>query len=319
MNYGVDHIGQVSYVAEHSSDHAVQVNQVQVTGPGVETAPIWLEGEWGSVASKLEEVGKSNPLPDVVNLSLGGCPARFYVAGKAKFDEEFVKAHGERDTWDDATKDLYKKGIAEVAQQAVADFRRLDGAVGGRLRTAIDDLVSKGVTVTIAVGNEGGMFRELNELGVTIPEGFDSGLLFNKNSPPGVIVVGGSQDNSVQPGRNSGDFSTPNKAVDVAADATDIQTGHGTPYGTSLAAPQVASLVADMRAVNPDLTPAAIEKILVDSASPASPVRRVHWALGSSTGMRRSSWPPTGRLLRRSNRPQTHSHPPTPSSLQSWT
>ena len=38
--------------------------------------------------------------------------------------------------------------------------------------------------------------------------------------------------------------------------------------GTSFAAPQIAGLVADMKALDPSLTPAQIEGILVQSATP---------------------------------------------------
>ena len=56
----------------------------------------------------------------------------------------------------------------------------------------------------------------------------------------------------------------------MAADGTDVQVSADgqTNSGTSFSAPFVAGLVADMKALDPMLSPAKIEEILKQSADP---------------------------------------------------
>lgn len=154
-------------------------------------------------------------------------------------------------------------------------------------------VLDRGVTVLWAAGNAG----DGGALG-TSPQG--------GNVLPGVIMVAnyddaqnGGRDGAINPGSSDGcvksggasedkvwtwpDVAAPGTAIMSTAASTDGAIGQtpifvgadptGAPYytsltGTSMATPLVAGIVALMRQANPDLTPAQIEKILVETATP---------------------------------------------------
>lgn len=145
-------------------------------------------------------------------------------------------------------------------------------------------LVEKGVTVLFAAGNYGS-------------DGATWTSSYSRNATPGIISVanynelnigsrggrisGGSSDGCVASG---GDTNRVWTWPDVAAPGTSItstaaRTGtlipgtaaapfYGTASGTSMATPHVAGIVALMMQANPELTPAQVEGILIDTATP---------------------------------------------------
>ena len=103
-------------------------------------------------------------------------------------------------------------------------------------------------------------------MGITPPDQFYDGS-YLPDLPPGVVFVGASTGNdSTSPAAY---FTTPVGAVDVAADGTAVKVSADGALGdgTSFSAPQITGLVADMKVLDPQLTPAQIESILAQSAT----------------------------------------------------
>ena len=178
---------------------------------------------------------------------------------------------------------------------------------------AIDNIVNKlvldkGITVLWAAGNSGG-----TETRGTSPQG--------SNPVPGVIMVANYDDMQIgtRTGRiNSGssdgcvgaadggnkvwtwpDVSAPGTAIMSTAASTDGAIGQtplfvgsdpaGAPFytsltGTSMATPLVAGIVALMKQANPALTPAQVEKILIETATPWSDTIGARGVAGTSWG-----------------------------------
>ena len=142
----------------------------------------------------------------------------------------------------------------------------------------VEALVSEGITVTVAVGNDGGDGSQDNV----------SPLVHT--TTPGVIGVAnyedndiGSRDYGLDPSSGRGLRTDPSSYPDLAAPGTWItlacratqrrcQPGleadpdYSILTGTSLSAPYVAGVVALLVEANPALTPADIEDLLEDTA-----------------------------------------------------
>ncbi|MTV26643.1 S8 family serine peptidase [Nitriliruptoraceae bacterium ZYF776] len=153
-----------------------------------------------------------------------------------------------------------------------------DGAVS----RAVNALVDEGITVVFAAGNSGGDGSTLQ----TSPE--------CTNPTPGVICVAaaddlgqGSRDGGLASFSSRGVDGRPATYPDLSAPGANIVAtcalqlpicltgalgGEGSPLfyatlsGTSMAAPHVAGIVAQVLQVAPDLTPAEVEALLVDTA-----------------------------------------------------
>ncbi len=216
-----------------------------------------------SLLDTLNRLAHTEPPPAVVNLSLGFSPADMLDERLSALQGSFEKRYGKMVQWSAATQANYKSQVSTLVNDTTADFARQDKSMGVKLRAAINALVDKGVTVVVAAGNEGKIYQQLADLGITLPPGFDRGFMYNNHTPPGVIVVGASVNGKPVAGHDSADFTRPSTQVDVATDGVDYEYGDG----TSLAAPQVAGLAADILAVNPALKPADVEAIIKQSAS----------------------------------------------------
>lgn len=141
-----------------------------------------------------------------------------------------------------------------------------------------DLLVADGVVVVFANGNSGG-------------DGSDnSSNPYGLNPTPGVISVAnynddesGSRDHQLASSSSRGMKGAPATYPDLSAPGTDITSAcrpqlaicgspegldpnYGTISGTSMAAPMVAGIVAQLLQANPSLTPAQVEDILEDTA-----------------------------------------------------
>ena len=139
------------------------------------------------------------------------------------------------------------------------------------MQEAIDRALSKGVVVVVAAGNDDA------DAGGYTPAGCS-----------GVITVG-----AVDLHRRRAYYSNYGAAIEVMAPGGDVRVDdNGDGYvdgvlstlydeesgdytyvfyqGTSMAAPHVAGVVALMKAKNPDLTPAQVAGILMDTADPIS-------------------------------------------------
>ena len=154
---------------------------------------------------------------------------------------------------------------------------------GYRLHRALwklqDALVAEGVTLVFAAGNSGG---GLGSSPTTMAECI--------NPTPGVICVAnyndlesGSRSGNIDGTSSRGQRTKPGTWPDIAAPGTNIIStcratlpicATGAPVneeyfklsGTSMAAPHVAGIVAQMLQANPSLTPAEIEDLLEDTA-----------------------------------------------------
>ena len=144
-----------------------------------------------------------------------------------------------------------------------------------------EDLVREGVTVVFAAGNAGGNGNGPTTAAECI------------NPTPGVICVAnyddknrGTRNGTISPTSSRGEKEVPESYPDIAAPGTDIVstcratlpicwTGgsrmpsdnhYASMSGTSMAAPHVTGIIAQMYQVDPTLTPARVEKVLEDTA-----------------------------------------------------
>jgi subtilisin family serine protease len=114
----------------------------------------------------------------------------------------------------------------------------------------------KGILYVVAAGNDGEFISELDKKGITQPPNFTESVLFNPNA---LVVAASTGGDSIAP------FSTPAASVDMAIDGTGItvpKDSDGKADGTSLAAPQVAALVTELRALG--LTTPQVRTVLAD-------------------------------------------------------
>ena len=149
------------------------------------------------------------------------------------------------------------------------------------LTKMIELLVDEGVTVVFSAGNSGGDGAEATtSLECTIPK-------------PGVVCVAnyddadlGRRDGSISTGSSRGLATDPSTWPDVSAPGSTItstcratlpvcnffgggprpETYYATLSGTSMAAPHVSGIVAQLLQADPSLTPAEIEDVLEDTA-----------------------------------------------------
>lgn len=145
----------------------------------------------------------------------------------------------------------------------------------------VNEIVDAGVTVVFAAGNSGGDGSSVQ----TSPE--------CTNPTPGVICVAaaddlgqGTRDGGVASFSSRGEDGRPGTYPDLSAPGANITAtctlllpicltgvgGDGSPVyyatlsGTSMAAPHVAGIAAQVLQVAPDLTPAQVEQVLVSTA-----------------------------------------------------
>jgi serine protease AprX len=151
----------------------------------------------------------------------------------------------------------------------------------GATTRMVNALVEEGVTVVFAAGNSGGDGSDVQ----TSPE--------CTNPTPGVVCVAaaddlgeGTRDGGLASFSSRGQADRPETHPDLSAPGADIVspcalqlpiclTGalgspdplyYATLSGTSMAAPHVAGIAAQVLQVAPELTPAEVESILVDTA-----------------------------------------------------
>lgn len=242
----------------HVASNAIQSDQVQVLT--AEAQNLW------RFIDQLNAIAASPNPPKVINISLGLSPATAFASDFPHFNSRFESKYGaDKNQWSDETWDLYLQDISIMAQTAVDATNQQVGIFPQDLQDSLEKLVDAGVTVTVAAGNDGHVESLFTDLGLSVPAGFYDGI-YLPDMPEGVIFVGASQDNSIP--TSPAISSSPNSQTDVIADGTDVAVADGgvLAEGSSFAAPQVAALVADMLAANPELTPARIEAILKATA-----------------------------------------------------
>ena len=265
---GNSHGESVTYVAQRAvSQPGVEVLMRQVRSRsrwGIPETGISLSG----LAIQLSQIASSENPPEVINLSFGDSPARVFEPTFKAFHKRFAEEHGSDDSrWSAATLKEFKDKLQKLAKQAVDDFNTKKGDNIETLERAVQALVDNGVTVVMSGGNDGHLAGMLRELDVDTPDEFWKSMFGQSVSADGVIVVGAT-DAEGQPA----DFSNPSGFVDVATEGVRVPVSfygeRGT--GTSFAAPKVAALAADILAIRPELTPADVEAIIRESASPVA-------------------------------------------------
>ena len=192
-----------------------------------------------------------------------------------------------------AVTDLWKKDPevrARAVFQALAD--KVDSVLDGSQpfkdakaahREAVDQLGQKGIFVVVAAGNEGEVLKRMKKGGMKFDADFTDSSLFHHGSP-NLIVVGASRND-----REMAKLSTPSNYVTLATDGTKIRTGPDRKdEGTSVAAPQVSVLIAEMR--NKGYSPEQVRSFLLGAArrGPASSTSRRPGSASSSCP--RSPW-----------------------------
>ncbi|OCR02678.1 peptidase S8 [Oscillatoriales cyanobacterium USR001] len=125
---------------------------------------------------------------------------------------------------------------------------------------------SKGVVVVSSAGNSGNgrptlPARLANEVGIAVGSVTRDRKLSDFSNRSGVVVI----DYVVAPGGDGGSSNSEDIYSTVALSLTGIPYRYY--FGTSMAAPHVAGVVALMRQANPNLTPSEIKKIIVVTAN----------------------------------------------------
>ncbi len=130
-----------------------------------------------------------------------------------------------------------------------------------------------GISHVLSSGNRGGFSDYLEERGVEAPEGFYQSSLVNEHT----TVVGATDDRGTPDPTDDNSFegNAPDAGAEVSAPGThrEMTTLDGRTSvrsGTSYSAPEVAAVMANLKAEHPELTPQQIEELLVKTAVPVN-------------------------------------------------
>lgn len=128
-----------------------------------------------------------------------------------------------------------------------------------------------GISHVLASGNYGEMAPYFEELGVETGDDFYKSMLLNDNKT--VVAATNSQNTGTYADDTGAELNSPNAGAELAAPGENrtMTTQDGataTSSGTSYAAPEVAAVMAQIKAENPELTPQQIEDLLVQTAVP---------------------------------------------------
>ena len=142
------------------------------------------------------------------------------------------------------------------------------------LRLIQDEAYEQGHVHVISAGNQGALYREMQELGVKAPEGFFT----NEMAGPHSIIIGATDDGTDQASSRNphkvADLASPGAGALVGADGVDRPFRVGDEIhkhsGSSYAAPQGSSVIVDMLREDRDIPQDAIVRKLLSQASPVS-------------------------------------------------
>jgi len=173
------------------------------------------------------------------------------------------------------TDTLSAAGIPYAANHGVKVVNMSNGQLEDTtiLKAAIDDAVSRGVTIVAAAGNCG----VLTSANAAICQNMVNPLTYPAAYPNVISVENTDQSDHLSVDSEFGNYITlaapregiistfPRTPVGITC-PNSVAQGYCTIGGTSMAAPHVAGVVALMLAINPSLTPASIQQILHSSA-----------------------------------------------------
>lgn len=152
-------------------------------------------------------------------------------------------------------------------------WQRNDGGTPAQV-LSVQEMVDNGVVLIFAAGNQ---------------PAFEGGHQ-NYADIPGVIIVSGVDANNTHGGTSNVLIGAPTQVhnlwVDVCALSMNVavclpRNRYGTAGGTSFASPQVAGVVALLRSINNDLTPAEIEDIIKATTVPIADAHLYPGLLGT--------------------------------------
>lgn len=156
-------------------------------------------------------------------------------------------------------------------------------AARAQLRQVQDQAHAQGHIHVISAGNQGYLGRDMQDLGVTIPESFFT----NEFASPHSIIVGASDNGSkttTDQAHQVANLASPNVGAHISADGVDrpleVDGKFGHHSGSSYAAPQVSSAVIDILRANPEWNR---DQILNTLQSQATPVPGSESFLGAGT------------------------------------
>lgn len=139
-----------------------------------------------------------------------------------------------------------------------------------RYNGASQQASDNGISHVLSSGNRGTLRDYLDELGVQPDEGFYESSLVTDNT----TVVGATDDKGTETLADDTRFegNAPDAGAEIAAPGTnrEMTTLDGrtaTRSGTSYAAPEVAAVMANIKALHPELSPQEIEDLLVETAA----------------------------------------------------
>lgn len=153
---------------------------------------------------------------------------------------------------------------------------------GSALADMIDALVADGVTVVWAAGNDGGNGSAATTSPTCVQQtpgnicvaAYDDAGTGTRTGTIASFSSRGTDGNAstypdiAAPGANI--ISTCRPYLPICATGLSLDPNYATLSGTSMAAPHIAGIVAQLYQANPNLTPAQVEDILEDTARPLS-------------------------------------------------
>ncbi len=205
-----------------------------------------------------------------INQSLGAPESRIAndIAQKMDKDPAFRERFLEYSGLD---ADASEKEVLQALVDEVSDSRRSNETVQeskDRYDQLVKEAYDRGITTIDSSGNYGSFARRLEKLGVETDADFHTDVL----NTPLVLSVGATNTKGTA---DLGDdtearFSSPNAGADIAANGTQVSSTidgkKSAGDGTSFSAPQVAAAAAVLAREYPELTPAQIREILINTA-----------------------------------------------------
>lgn len=225
------------------------------------------------------EIVETGGARSVIHQSQGASQSRAVEAlyNRAKHNEDFRRALGEQ-LGVPHSEQFGEPERGRFLGALVAESNRIHTTDPGvkssidELRRLQDEAYEQGHVHVMSAGNQGALYREMNELGVEVPEKF----FVNEMASSHTILVGASDDGSREAGslnpHRVASIASPNAGAHVGADGVDRpltvdgESGHHT--GSSYAAPQTSSRVVDLLLQDPEIPQTLVRPTIQGMVTP---------------------------------------------------
>ena len=230
--------------------------------------------------NQLNQIASQVNKPLVINFSIGSAGIDLMQIYLQRATHQLERQYGrDRTAWSDEVTTQYQQFIKRAAEFSYSQiinqlYSQCDSGdiAQHSFYQALNQLVQQGVNVVFAVGNGGKLLSDLRQLDY-IPkkmvEDLTRSVFFSEpeSLPAGVLVVGGAIQTMVG-AYGANPFSMPSWAVDLVAldQQVQVDAAGALESGTSFAAPKVSALLANLRVLNPSLSPGDAEQLIKQTA-----------------------------------------------------